>query len=121
MTDTRHLFCSDSSHWLNVYETSESLCRIVAEFLGDGLRAQQPALAIVTPEHRAGIVNELRARNINVEAAQAAGDLLLVDVAETLDSFMVDSMPDAGLSAISQEHSHVVAPDETLPNLTQPQ
>lgn len=181
-------------HAAKFYETSESLCRIVAEFLGDGLRAHQPALAIVTPEHRAGIVAELGARHIDVKAVQDAGDLLLLDVTEVLTTFMVDGMPDAGLflasttrsieqlrqgrkdctmraygelvdvlwkagqdaaairvellwnrlaathdfsllcgyamgnfykraglNAISREHSHVVSPDETLPNLTQPQ
>jgi hypothetical protein len=84
-------------HAAKFYETSESLCQIAGEFLAEGLRANTPALAIVTPAHRAGIIAELLVRKIDVEAAQRAGDLLLLDAAETLATFMVDGMPDAEL------------------------
>jgi hypothetical protein len=84
-------------HAVKFYENRESLCRIVAEFLGEGLITQQPALIIATPEHRAAILAELRARHFDVDAMQAAGDLLLMDAAETLATFMVDGMPDADL------------------------
>jgi hypothetical protein len=81
------------------YESPESLCHIVVEFLGEGLIERQPALAIATPEHREGILAELRARQFDVESLQASGDLLLIDVSELLASFMVDGMPDAALFA----------------------
>src|SRR6202049_647642 len=84
-------------HAVKFYESRESLCRIVAEFLGEGLVTQQPALVIATPEHRAGILAELRARYFDVDGMQAAGDLLLLDAAEMLATFMVDGMPDADL------------------------
>jgi hypothetical protein len=84
-------------HAVKFYESRESLCRIVAEFLGEGLITQQPALIIATPEHRAGILAELRVRHFDVDATQAAGDLLLLDAAEMLATFMVDGMPDADL------------------------
>jgi hypothetical protein len=84
-------------HAVKFYESRESLCRIVAEFLGEGLLTQQPALIIATPEHRAGILAELRLRHFDVEGTQAAGDLLLLDADETLATFMVDGMPDADL------------------------
>ena len=82
-------------HAVKFYETRESLCRIVAQFLGEGLSAQQPVLIFATPEHRAGIVAELRVRHFDVEEMQAAGDLLLLDASETLAAFMVNGMPDA--------------------------
>jgi DcmR-like sensory protein len=84
-------------HAVKFYETQESLCRIVAEFLGQGLITQQPALIIATPEHRAGIVAELRVRHFDVDRMQAAGDLLLLDASDTLAAFMVEGMPDAEL------------------------
>jgi hypothetical protein len=84
-------------HAVKFYESRESLCRIVAEFLGEGLITHQPALIIATPEHRAGILAELRVRHLDVDATQAAGDLLLLDAAEMLATFMVDGMPDADL------------------------
>ena len=86
---------SGNFHAVKFYESRESLCRIVAEFLGEGLLTQQPALIIATPEHRAGILAELRLRHFDVEGTQATGDLLLLDADEMLATFMVDGMPDA--------------------------
>lgn len=80
-------------HAVKFYESPESLCRIVAEFLGEGLITQQPVLIIGTPEHRAGIAAELSARHFDVNRMQAAGDLLLVDASQALANFMVDGMP----------------------------
>jgi hypothetical protein len=84
-------------HAVRFYDTKESLCRIVAEFLGEGLVTSQPALVIGTPEHRAGILEELRVRHFDVDKLQAAGDLLLLDARETMATFMVDGMPDPEL------------------------
>jgi hypothetical protein len=84
-------------HAVKFYENRESLCRIVAEFLGEGLITRQPALVIATPEHRAGILAELRVRHFDVDEMQAAGDLVLLDAAEMLATFMVDGMPDSEL------------------------
>jgi hypothetical protein len=91
MSETGHF------HAVKFYDTSESLCRIVAEFLGDGLIAQQPALVLATPEHREGILAALRARHVDGDAAQEAGDLLMLDASETLRHIMRDGMPDASL------------------------
>ena len=82
-------------HAVKFYESRESLCRIVAEFLGEGLVTQQPALVIATPEHRTGILAELRARHFDLDGMQATGDLLILDAAEMLATFMVDGMPNA--------------------------
>jgi hypothetical protein len=84
-------------HAVRFYDTKESLCRIVAEFLGEGFVTGQPGLVIATPEHCAGIVEELRARHFDVDGMQLAGDLLLLDAQETMSAFMVDGMPDADL------------------------
>jgi hypothetical protein len=88
-------------HAVRFYDSPDSLCRIVASFLADGLRAHAPALAIATPEHRRGIAAALRAQNFDVEALEAAGDLLLLDAEETLATFMVDGMPDAKRFAVA--------------------
>jgi hypothetical protein len=84
-------------HAVKFYESPESLCNIVAEFLGEGLSERQPALAIATPEHREGILAGLRARQFDVDSLQTSGDLLVIDGAELLASVMVDGMPDAAL------------------------
>jgi hypothetical protein len=84
-------------HAVRFYESPESLVRIVAEFLGEGLVIQQPALVIGTPLHRQGILDELRARHFDINRLQKSGDLLMVDAREMLAAFMVDGLPDADL------------------------
>jgi hypothetical protein len=81
-------------HAVRFYDSTESLCRIVASFLADGLRTHAPALAIATPKHRAGLAEALRAEDLDVDALQASGELLLLDAEETLATFMVNGMPD---------------------------
>lgn len=82
-------------HAVRFYESKESLCRTVADFLGEGLALGQPALVIATPQHREALLHELRARRVDVDSGQAAGDLMLLDAREMLNTFMVGSMPDA--------------------------
>ena len=82
-------------HAVRFYDSPDSLCRIVAAFLSDGLNTGQPALVIATPNHCAGIIETLGALELDVEALQASGDLLVLDAEATLASFMVDGMPDA--------------------------
>lgn len=92
-------------HAVRFYDTPESLCRMVAEFLGTGFIAGQPALIIGRPEHNEGIVRELRTRHFDVESLKSAGDLLLLDARETLDLFMVDGLPDKDLFEASMEEA----------------
>ena len=82
-------------HAVRFYDTKASLCRTVADFLGEGFAVGQPALVIATPAHREGILAELRSRAIDVEGIEAAGDLLLLDARDVLSCFMVEGMPDA--------------------------
>jgi len=84
-------------HAVRFYDTKESLCGIVAAFLGEGLAAGQPGLVIATPAHRAGIADALRERGFDVARMEAAGDLLLLDARQMLATFMVDGAPDANL------------------------
>jgi hypothetical protein len=44
-----------------------SMAKNTTEFLAEGLVTHQPALAIATPEHREGILAELRARDFDVD------------------------------------------------------
>jgi len=81
-------------HAVRFYENQESLVRIVAEFLGEGLVLGQSALVIGTPEHNAGIVRELRARHFDIDAMVADGDLLQLDARAMMAEFMVDGLPD---------------------------
>ena len=82
-------------HAVRFYENQASLCRTVADFIGEGFAVGQPGLMIATPEHRDAILTELRARHVDVDKVEAAGDLLLLDAREALSTFMLDGMPDA--------------------------
>jgi len=84
-------------HAVKFFESDDVFARIGAEFLAEGLVARQPALVIATPEHRRRMTTELRARHFDVEAMEAAGDLVLLDAEAMLGSFMVGGRPDANL------------------------
>ena len=82
-------------HAVRFYENKTSLCRTVADFLAEGFRDHQPGLVIATHAHTIGVLDQLRARNFDVERMQAAGELLLLDARGTLATFMADGIPDA--------------------------
>ena len=84
-------------HAVKFYDSSDSLSRIAAEFLGEGLASRQRALVIGTPPHRKAVIDELRARHFDVVAMEAAGDLVMLDAQSMLGSFMVGGRPDASL------------------------
>ena len=80
-------------HAVRFYDNEAALCRIVAGFLREGLSLGQPGLVIGTAEPNNGILAELRARDVDVDGLQKSDDLVLVDAAETMATFMVDGTP----------------------------
>jgi hypothetical protein len=86
-------------HAVRFYRDSLSLCRIVADFLSDGLVAGEPAIVIATPEHAQGLSASLGELSFDVARLQRAGQLTMLDAGQTLASFMVDGQPNAGLFA----------------------
>lgn len=82
-------------HAVRFYDSVESLARMVAGFLAEGLTAKQPALAIATPDHSRAIEAALVAKGWDIAALKASGELTMLDAEETLAAFMVDDMPDA--------------------------
>jgi DcmR-like sensory protein len=81
-------------HAVRFYEDHASLCRIVANFLREGLTVGQPALIIATNSHVVGIIDELRARGLDVDGLIESRDLVIVDAKEALESFMNNGIPD---------------------------
>jgi hypothetical protein len=94
-TPTSSLPTSGHFHAVRFYENKASLCRTVADFLGEGLALGHPGLVIATPQHRNALLSELRSRHLDVDKVQAAEDLLLLDARDVLATIMVDGMPDA--------------------------
>ena len=85
---------SDHFHAVRFYEDERSLYRIVADFVGDGLVAGQPAVIIATPSHREEIARGLHALSLDVSGLRASGELLMLDAEEMLSTFMKDGFPD---------------------------
>ncbi len=83
-------------HAVRFYNDSDSLCRIVGEFVGAGLEHAEPALVIATPEHAARIDDCLRARGLDTDALKQDGEYVTVDARDMLSTFMRDAMPDPG-------------------------
>jgi hypothetical protein len=81
-------------HAVRFYEDEESLYRIVADFVGDGLAAGQPAIIIATPVHREEISRGLQAMSFDVDRLRANGELMMLDAEQTLSTFMKDGFPD---------------------------
>jgi hypothetical protein len=81
-------------HAVQFYSNERSLLATVEEFLGDGLAAGHPAIVIATSPRLPAILARLGERQLDVDAAQRRGDLVLLDAHETLATFMIGDGPD---------------------------
>jgi signal transduction histidine kinase/ActR/RegA family two-component response regulator len=75
-------------HIVQFYESDDYLSDTVAGFLGDGLEAGQPAMAIATASHRQALQTRLQARGFDVDRLRDTGQLQFLDARETLSAFM---------------------------------
>jgi hypothetical protein len=66
----------------------------LADFLANGIVAGQPTIVVATPGHRRLIENELSSQRFDIPALVRGGTLLLLDVRDTLDCFMLNGRPD---------------------------
>ncbi len=103
-----------SSHAVQFYEDEAFLADTVAQFLDAGLRAGEHVAVIASKEHRDAFLERLGRERIRL-AAQS-GHLTCVDAHEMLSTFMVGSLPDAGLfrSAVSRLLEKVTRGDGSL-------
>ena len=91
------MHAKDAGHFHSVqfYQDPDTLCRIVGTFLSEGLQQAQAAIVIATPDHMRFIEHCLRSASHDVDALKRLGDLVTLDARETLDTFMVNAVPDA--------------------------
>jgi hypothetical protein len=82
-------------HAVRFYEDSESLARMVATFVAEGLIGGEPAIIIGTAQHCDAILQKLGAMALNIDQLKQQGDLLMLDAHETLATFMVNGMPNS--------------------------
>ncbi|MCD6031984.1 MAG: sensor histidine kinase, partial [Thermomicrobiales bacterium] len=83
-----------AAHVVRFYETDAFLLDAVATFCADAILADDAALVVATPEHRAGIAERLRARGL-LDAAGGHDAYVPLDAAQTLSRFMMDGEVDA--------------------------
>jgi hypothetical protein len=96
-------------HAVRFYQDDESLCRIVASFLNEGIKEKQLGVVVATPEHAAAIRACLRAQCADAEQLETTGELLFLDADETLSTFMVP-----GTAASKHEMPDVVRFTDTM-------
>lgn len=97
MTTDRPGHPSERLHAVRFYQDDGSLCRMVADFVGQGFENGQPALVFATAPHRAEILRALADRRIDVNGLMDRHELRLYDAEEMLSKVLVDESVDASL------------------------
>ena len=85
------------SHAVHFYDRDHDLADRVVWHIAEGLLAGEAAVIVASQAHRELFVQRLRAMNVDVEEARAAGRLTILDAAETLAKLMVDGAPSPDL------------------------
>ncbi len=88
-------------HIAQLYSHETILVESLRMFTTHGLSRGEAVLLVLTPSHRNLLLQHLKADGLDVGGLQDAGQLLLLDAAEVLNSFMLDEMPDATLFRLS--------------------
>ena len=73
-------------HVVHIYDTDEALARCVTAFVAPGL-ADEAALVVATPEHRALFRRSLERSGADVAALEQAGRYVALDAETTLGQF----------------------------------
>lgn len=82
-------------HIVQFYDNEHFLDATVGEFLVEGLAASQPVLIVASKARRTALAARLRARGFDVDSNSCGQRVTMLDARATLDSFMVDGIPDA--------------------------
>src|SRR6202165_5724941 len=88
-------------HIAQVYSHVTVLVESLRMFTTHGLSRGEAVLLVLTPSHRDLLLPHLKADGFDVGGLQHDNQLLLLDAAEVLASFMLDGLPDATLFRMS--------------------
>src|SRR5262249_20040076 len=77
-------------HIVTFYVSDPRLFETVGDFVRDGIAGGEPTLLIATETHAIGILDNLRARQIDVDGAVARRDISVIDALDTLEQITVD-------------------------------
>jgi hypothetical protein len=84
----------DRSHVVQFYKDDASLLIGFTRFIETALNGGNTVIAIITESHRSDILQRLGAQGLNIIAAIEHGRFILLDVAQTLSTFMVNGVVD---------------------------
>jgi hypothetical protein len=82
-------------HIVQLYQDQEFLNRAVCRFAASAIANGEGVILVPTAAHWDAFRPRLEAEGVDAAAAQAAGQLTVVDADELLPQFMRDAMPDA--------------------------
>jgi hypothetical protein len=111
---------TEASHDVLFYSDDSVLLDRFTRFVSAALKANNPAVAILTELHRDGLIQRLAREGFDVDSAIQQGTLILLNAAQMLSSVMVGGSPDSVLffkglcgliesvaKAVKTEHSRV--------------
>jgi PAS domain S-box-containing protein len=81
-------------HFVQFYEHDASLVASIADFVGDALASDASAIVVATPAHLHELEQRLSERGVNVVMARHGMRLVALDAEETLESLLIDGVPD---------------------------
>lgn len=81
-------------HFVQFYETDETLVASLTEFIGAGLGSGEAGIVIATPAHRKSLATKLVAQGIDLASVEERKQFIALDAAQTLSQFMIDGSPD---------------------------
>jgi PAS domain S-box-containing protein len=108
----------DQEHFVQFYERDSALLESVTEYIQHGLDIGAGALVIATAAHLEKLECELRARGVDVSAARAREQLVLLEASATLSRLMQHGVPQwsrfvegvgAVIAQMRRRHSRVIA------------
>ena len=84
-------------HIVQLYQDEKFLSRAVCRFAVSAINHGEGVILVPTSAHWNALRPRLEAEGVNIKAAQARGQLTVVDADQLLPGFMRDAMPDAPL------------------------
>ena len=83
-------------HVVQFYGSDHELTEKVGDYLVEALRNDEAVVIVSTPPHRAALEGRIAQAGIDLARARSAGTLVARDADATLQSLLVDGLPDPG-------------------------
>lgn len=90
---------SSRGHAVLFYDDAPQTVDQLADYVAEGLCAGEAVVTVLMPAHAHSLEAALRGRGVDAERDQDEGRLFLLDAGETLNTFLVDGVPDRELFA----------------------